>query len=62
MEKTKLYYQVKVLMVNMITRNILMFLLAWKGVKFPKSYNFPSNTNLKRLLFDLLNIKPDCSY
>ena len=29
----------------------------WKQVKFQKSYNFPGNTNFKRLPLDLLNIK-----
>ena len=36
--------------------------LAWKDVKFQKFYNFPGNRNFERLLLDLLNIKPDCSY
>ena len=31
-------------------------------VKFQKSFNFPSNKNIERLLLDLLNIKPGCSY
>ena len=59
------YYQVKVL-INRITRKIirsmLMFFLAWKDVRFQKSYNFPRNSNFERLLFDLFNIKSDCSY
>ena len=50
------YFQVKVLMVNRITRSMLL------AVKFQKSCNFSGNTNFERLLLDLLNIKPDCSY
>ena len=36
--------------------------LAWKDEKFQESYNFPGNTKFEKLLLDLLNIKPDCSY
>ena len=35
---------------------------AWKDVKFQKYYNFLGITNFERLLLDLLNSKPDCSY
>ena len=31
-------------------------------MKFKESYNFPGNKNFERVLLDLLNIKPDCSY
>ena len=31
-------------------------------MKFQESYNFPGNKNFERVLLDLLNIKPDCSY
>ena len=54
------FYQVNVLMVNRIARS--MFFLAWKDLKFQKSYNFPGNTNFERLLFDQLNMKSNCSY
>ena len=37
-------------------------ILGWKDVKFQESYNFPGNTKFEKLLLDLLNIKPDCSY
>ena len=53
------YYQVKVLMVNKLTRNMLFF-LAWKDVKFQVYYKFPGNAKVERLLHDLFNIKPDC--
>ena len=36
--------------------------VAWKDLKFQKSYNFPGSRILKRLLLDLLIIKLNCSY
>ena len=52
------YYQVKVLMANKITRSMLCFFSAWKDVKFQKPYNLLGNVNFEGLLLNLLNIKP----
>ena len=55
-----MYHIVKVLMVNRITRGMLMF--GVEDVKFEKLYNFSGNTIFERLLLDLLNIRTDISY
>ena len=48
-------------MVNRINQGMFVF-VARKDVKFEKPYNFPGNTNFKKLLLDLFNIKLNCSF